>query len=162
MNGDGIEEVKTLVSTGREQGFLTFDAVAEALSEVEVSRDQVEELHTHLSEQGIEVIARDEAAERGKAATAPLEPAAPLEPPGVQPVVQRQPAAAADAGSEGNLDSLRLYLRSIGQVDLLDAERKKSNLPNGSNAATWRQSGRWSKPTCASSSRSPRDIWAED
>ena len=32
-----------MVSTGREQGFLTFDAVAEALSEVEVSRDQVEE-----------------------------------------------------------------------------------------------------------------------
>ena len=48
------EEVTALVATGREQGFLTFDAVADALAEVDISRDQVEELHTHLSEQGID------------------------------------------------------------------------------------------------------------
>ncbi len=117
------EEVKALVSTGREQGFLTFDAIAEALAEIEVSRDQVEDLHTHLSEQGIEVIARDDTAVKGEPAAAP-EPAPPVEPAEEQPAVLRQTTPAAEPASEGNLDSLRLYLRSIGQVDLLTATQE--------------------------------------
>ncbi len=114
------EEVKTLVSTGREQGFLTFDAISDALAEVEVSRDQVEELHTHLTEQGIDVIARDEVA----AKTTPATSATP-DPATVEPVVPRQPAETpSEGGGDGNLDSLRLYLRSIGRVDLLNAAQE--------------------------------------
>ena len=117
------EELKTLVSTGREQGFVTFEAVTEARAEVEGSRDPVDELHTHLSAQGIEVIARDDATEKAEPAAVPTEPVTPLEPAEEQPAATRQPAPAADA-SEGNLDSLRLYLRSIGQVELLDASQE--------------------------------------
>jgi RNA polymerase primary sigma factor len=114
------EEVKALVSTGREQGFLTFDAVADALAELEVSRDQVEELHTHLTEQGIDVIAREETTVKAEPAAADAP-----DPAADEPVVPRQPAEApAEGNSDGNLDSLRLYLRSIGQVDLLTASKE--------------------------------------
>ena len=116
------EEVKALVAAGREQGFLTFDAVAEALAELEVSRDQVEELHTFLTEQGIEVIAREDTL--AKVEPAPVESDSPVE-AAAEPAVVRQPAEASVEGSqEGNLDSLRLYLRSIGQVDLLTATQE--------------------------------------
>lgn len=110
------EEVKALVVTGREQGFLTFGAIAEALSELDVSREQVEDLHTHLSEQGIELIARDETT--GKPETVAAEPVA------ESTMVRRPPDASDEGAQEGNLDSLRLYLRSIGQVELLTATQE--------------------------------------
>ncbi|MEX0620315.1 MAG: sigma-70 family RNA polymerase sigma factor [Solirubrobacterales bacterium] len=110
------EEVKALVVAGREQGFLTFEAVAEALAELDISRDQVEELHAHLIEQGIEVIARDEPA--SKAEPTPTESVA-------EPALARQkPESAGENLQEGGLDSLRLYLRSIGQVELLTASQE--------------------------------------
>jgi RNA polymerase primary sigma factor len=113
------EEIKVLLATGREQGFLTFDAIAEAVAELDVSREQVEELHTHLTEQGVEVIARDDVVV--KTEPAPVDPVAD---PIAGPAVPRQAAEGAAAGEDlpdGNLDSLRLYLRSIGQVELLTA-----------------------------------------
>jgi RNA polymerase primary sigma factor len=114
------EEIKVLVATGREQGFLTYDAIAEAVVELDVSREQVEELHTHLIEQGIDVIAREDIAV--KAEPAPVEAAAE---PMAEPVVSPRAAESAAEGlPDGNLDSLRLYLRSIGQVELLTATQE--------------------------------------
>jgi RNA polymerase primary sigma factor len=112
------EEVKTLIATGREQGFLTFDAVADAVAELDVSREQVEELHAHLSEQGIDVIARDDAAK--------VDPADPVAAEAVaEPALVRPPAEVPEERlDEGSLDSLRLYLRSIGQVELLTAAQE--------------------------------------
>jgi RNA polymerase primary sigma factor len=123
------EEVKSLVAAGREQGFLTFDAVAEAVAELDVSPDQVEELHTHLIEQGIDVIARDDTLAKADPtpAQSAVEPAVePVVEPAVEPAAEsalsRQPSEASGEGTQdGNLDSLRLYLRSIGRVDLLTA-----------------------------------------
>jgi RNA polymerase primary sigma factor len=117
------EEVKALVAAGREQGFLTFDAVSDALAEIDVSREQVEELHTHLTEQGIEVIARDEPDSKPEAPVPAAEVAteAATEAAAGAAATKRPAAAAGEDSEEGNLDSLRLYLRSIGQVDLLTA-----------------------------------------
>ena len=100
------EELRLLIAAGREQGYLTFDAVTTAVAELNVSREQVEELHAHLTEQGIEVITKEDATTRS-------------------PVEQvTAPPAAIESGTETNLDSLRLYLRSIGQVELLNAKQE--------------------------------------
>ncbi len=101
------EELRVLIATGRERGYLTYDSIAAAVSDLDVNREQVEELHTHLTEQGIEVITKEDASTRG-----PVEDPAPA------------PVAANDTGNESNLDSLRLYLRSIGQVELLNAAQE--------------------------------------
>ena len=123
------EELKALFASGREQGYVTFDAVADAVAEMEVSRDQVEELHLHLTEQGIDVIAREEPEAAKPSASSAGEGVAD------EPVVaEPEPSDAAalprvernesESESEGGLDALRLYLRAIGKVDLLTAAQE--------------------------------------
>jgi RNA polymerase primary sigma factor len=100
------EELRALIVTGRGQGYLTADAVAAAVADLNVNREQVEELHAHLTEQGIEVISKEDATARSP----------------VEEVVASTPVVEAVADT--NLDSLRLYLRSIGQVGLLNASQE--------------------------------------
>ena len=97
-----IEELAPLLAEGHERGVLTFEAVAATLEEIEATREQVSELHAYLDEQGIELVGRDEAAEPEPATTASAK-------------------TELDLTVEPSLDSLRLYLRSIGRVALLTA-----------------------------------------
>ena len=101
------EELRVLIVAGRKQGYLTNDAVAKAVSDLDVNRAQIEELHANLVEQGIEVITKEDATSRSLAEE-----------------VVVPPPRVAEAGTEANLDSLRLYLRSIGQVELLNAAQE--------------------------------------
>ncbi len=125
------EELRRLVSAGREQGFLTVDAVAEAVSDLDLTREQVEELNGHLNEQGIDLVSRDQADLRGDdtgddvEATAGDEAADPEddEVP-VIPETRVIPVAESESQPEVTLDSLRLYLRSIGQVELLNGAQE--------------------------------------
>jgi RNA polymerase primary sigma factor len=104
---EGSEELRGMIAQGRERGYLTFEQIAGTLEEVEVTKEQVSALHAHLVEHGVEVIAED----------------------GVSAYEEQREAAAngrskkpqLDLTVEPSLDSLRLYLRSIGKVDLLTA-----------------------------------------
>ena len=114
-----IDELRPLIAEGQERGFLTFEQIATALEEVEVSKEQVAELHAYLEGEGIDVVGAD-----GKLATS--------EGGRFEPAGGRQEAKTPDAPRkpeidltvEPSLDSLRLYLRSIGRVQLLTAERE--------------------------------------
>ena len=53
------EELRGLIAAGTERGYLTFEEIASTLEEVEVTKEQVSELHAHLVEQGVDVIAAD-------------------------------------------------------------------------------------------------------
>jgi RNA polymerase primary sigma factor len=112
-----VEELHALVSGARERGFLTFDEIAACLEEVEVTKEQVQDLHAYLLENGIDVVAADGKPAVSEAPTddgaAPKEPDAPKKP-------------QIDLTVEPSLDSLRLYLRSIGRVELLTAEEEVS------------------------------------
>ncbi|MBK5111346.1 MAG: sigma-70 family RNA polymerase sigma factor [Thermoleophilia bacterium] len=124
------EELRVLVSAGKERGYLTSESIAEAVAELDVTRAQVEELHAHLTEIGIEVITKSDAAARaaaGEGVAGPGEPVAETaEPPAAREEIAPNPiaAATADTQPEATLDSLRLYLRSIGQVGLLNAAQE--------------------------------------
>jgi RNA polymerase primary sigma factor len=101
------EELRGLIALGRERGYLTFEQIATTLEEVEVTKEQISGLHAHLVEVGVEVIAEqgvDAYKEQREEATNGSSKKADL-----------------DLTVEPSLDSLRLYLRSIGQVDLLTA-----------------------------------------
>ena len=113
------EELRNLVVEGRERGSLTFEEIASCLEEVEVTKEQVQALHAHLVENGVDVVASDGA--RPTAAVPDGQPAnsdAPPAPATKKPTI--------DLTVEPSLDSLRLYLRSIGSVDLLTAEEEVS------------------------------------
>jgi len=104
------EELRGLIALGRERGYLTFEQIATTLAEVDVTKEQISGLHAHLLEQGVEVLAEE----------------------GVDAYKEQRAEATNGQGKkpeldltvEPSLDSLRLYLRSIGQVDLLTAAQE--------------------------------------
>ena len=111
------EELRNLVVEGRERGSLTFEEIAACLEEVEVTKEQVQALHAHLVENGVDVVASDG-----------VRPAAQV-PDGEPASSDAQPASTTkkpqiDLTVEPSLDSLRLYLRSIGGVNLLTADEE--------------------------------------
>jgi RNA polymerase primary sigma factor len=138
-----IEELHTLIADSQERGFVTSENLAATLEEAEVPPEQVNDLLGYLEEHGVEIVGEpaegrleggelaegfeerqpiplhradaSEEAEReeGVAAHADLEPVAELH----TQLDELRPAELV--GAETSLDSLRLYLRSIGRVPLL-------------------------------------------
>jgi RNA polymerase primary sigma factor len=115
------EEFRPLLVAGQERGYLTFQEIARCLEEVEVTKEQVAELHSYLIEHGIDVVGEDgrpAQSENGKVEAAAAR------------VTERRPDHARkpeiDLTVEPSLDSLRLYLRSIGRVELLTADEEVS------------------------------------
>jgi RNA polymerase primary sigma factor len=102
------DELRSLIGEGRERGYLTFEQIASTLEDVEVTKEQVQHLHGHLIEHGVDVIAQD-----GLTAYKEAKEAA-------QPGQAKKPEL--DLTVEPSLDSLRLYMRSIGRVELLTAD----------------------------------------
>jgi len=114
-----LEELRGLIAEGQERGFLTFDQIAGCLEEAEVTKEQVQELHSYLEDQGIDVVDADGRLAKSDAGGVELATEAAAEP---QPDQRKK--AALDLTVEPSLDSLRLYLRSIGRVELLTAEQE--------------------------------------
>jgi RNA polymerase primary sigma factor len=106
-----VEEIHKLVAEGREKGFLSYDEIASGLEDVELTKEQAEDFYTYLVEHGVDVV-------EGEQHKAP-----PHEPP---PPEEEKVVAAPklDLTVEPSLDSLRLYLREIGKVNLLTADQE--------------------------------------
>src|SRR3954467_3495854 len=101
--GEG-EELRGLIGVGTERGYLTFEEIASTLEEVEVTKEQVSELHAHLVEQGVDVIAAD-----GVTAYKEAKGGDSSNGDGANGSGKKQ---ELDLTVEPSLDSLRLYLRS--------------------------------------------------
>ena len=114
VEGDAVlpesEHLRGLITQGHERGYLTFEEISGALEEVEVTKEQVRDLHAYLIEHGVDVIAED-----GLTAYKDSKGEG-------QPGQQKKPEL--DLTVEPSLDSLRLYLRSIGRVELLTADQE--------------------------------------
>ncbi len=104
------EELRSLIAQGQEQGYLTFEQIAATLEEAELTKEDIRLLHAHLIEHGVDVVAAD-------GVTADKE----AKGDGQAEQVKRP---ELDLTVEPSLDSLRLYLRSIGRVELLTAEQE--------------------------------------
>ena len=115
-NGDGSlpdsDELRGLIVNGQERGYLTFEEISTTLEEVDVTKEQVQSLHAHLIEHGVDVIATNgvSAYKEAQGDSAPGHAKGP----------------ELDLTVEPSLDSLRLYLRSIGRVELLTAYQEVS------------------------------------
>jgi RNA polymerase primary sigma factor len=106
-----VEELHKLVAEGREKGFLSYDEIATGLDDVELTKEQVEDFYTYLVEHGVDLV-------EGEQHKAP--PHEPPPPEDEKAVV----APKLDLTVEPSLDSLRLYLREIGKVNLLTADQE--------------------------------------
>jgi len=98
--GDVLEtdEARGLLETGRENGSLSTEEISVALAELELDTAQIEEFYAALEELQIELVdSNAEEAEREEAAAEPR---------------------------EVSTDSLQLFLKDIGKVDLLTAAQE--------------------------------------
>jgi RNA polymerase primary sigma factor len=105
------EEVHKLVHEGLEKGFLSYDEIAQGLEEVELTKEQVEDLYSYLIDHGVELV-------EGETHKTPHHEQVQPEEDKVVPKL--------DLSHEPSLDSLRLYLREIGKVPLLTADQEVS------------------------------------
>jgi RNA polymerase primary sigma factor len=110
-----VEELRGLAVEGRERGYLTFEEIAACLEEVEVTKEQISDFRAHLVEAGVDIVSTSD----GRPHSGGLNDS----PAGAEgPAVPKKPEI--DLTVEPSLDSLRLYLRSIGRVDLLTADQE--------------------------------------
>jgi RNA polymerase primary sigma factor len=89
------DDAKALLETGRESGQLTADEIAVALDELDLEPTQIDDFYHALEELHIEVVVAVEEEER-----------------------------PAEAVREVSTDSLQLFLKDIGKVDLLTAAQE--------------------------------------
>jgi len=113
-----IEELRALLTEGRERGFLTFEEVSACLEEVDVTKEQVRDLRAYFVEHGIDIVSGAD----GKPAESEVGKIEAAAARGKDPVAPKK--VELDLTVEPSLDSLRLYLRSIGKVNLLTADQE--------------------------------------
>jgi len=104
-----IEELKALVQEGQEKGYLTFDEVAAALEEIELTKEQLEDFYTYLLDHNIELLDGESKQQAQQ-----------------HRLIHGEKPPELDLTVEPSLDSLRLYLREIGKVPLLTADQEIS------------------------------------
>jgi RNA polymerase primary sigma factor len=143
-----LEELQGIIAESQERGFLAADALSTALEEVDLSGQQMHDLLSYLEEHGVEVLATGESAPElhagieapdgrrdGDADEQPGEPVLAVVGAGEDGDREEQvrdlrgrldelKRSELELGSEPSLDSLRLYLRSIGRVPLLNADEE--------------------------------------
>jgi RNA polymerase primary sigma factor len=116
-----LDELRPLVAEGHERGFLSFAQIATCIEDADLTKEQVQELHTYLDEHGIDVVGDDGRPARSEGGSIEAGAAQASAP---QPDQRKK--VEVDLTVEPSLDSLRLYLRAIGRVDLLTAEQEVS------------------------------------
>jgi RNA polymerase primary sigma factor len=116
-----FDELRPLIDVGHERGFLTFDQIASCLEEADVTKEQIQELHAYLDDQGIEIVEADGRPAKSEAGSVEATAAQAVEP---SPASEQRKKVEIDLTVEPSLDSLRLYLRAIGRVNLLTAEQE--------------------------------------
>jgi len=139
-----MEELQGVLATGRERGLVTGASLRSAIEEAELSSAQAQDLFSYLEEHSIEVVEAEDAnvelhvvgADAGEAsgADAALPASEELdeeeredeEAGDVRVRLLELKQAEADLSVDPSLDSLRLYLRSIGRVPLLNAAEEVS------------------------------------
>lgn len=55
-----LDEVKALISKGKEEGLLTTEEIGEALAEVDLNKEQIESIYDVLQNLGIEIVSEED------------------------------------------------------------------------------------------------------
>ncbi|WP_084270259.1 RNA polymerase sigma factor RpoD [Patulibacter minatonensis] len=118
-----IDELRALIAEGQDKGFLTVQGIAAALEEAEVTKEQLTAFHGHLDELGVDVLqSGTDAHDRTASEAERLEQAGSRKDRESGSAPKERPQI--DLTVEPSLDSLRMYLRSIGRVALLTADQE--------------------------------------
>jgi RNA polymerase primary sigma factor len=114
------QDLQTLITTGKTQGFLTYDQVNAYLPDEAVSPEKLDNLLMALDEKGIDVV--DEAPADGSAKNAvDFEEDAPPKKPAAK---QQPPKKTLGDGPKWSDDPIRLYLAQMAEIPLLTREQE--------------------------------------
>jgi RNA polymerase primary sigma factor len=100
-------EVKKLISKGKEKGYLTYDELAKVLSPEKFSSEKIEDIQAMISDLGISLVDSDDDLNDGD-----------LE--GKNQLVKEENSKDNELGRTD--DPVRMYLREMGNVELLSRE----------------------------------------
>ena len=102
-----IQQIKTLIAEGKKKGFLTYEELNKALPSDYTTPEQLEEIHAIFDQMDIAIVDSEEESKK-------LNPEKELE-------LSDKSEDSADYASRST-DPVRMYLREMGAVPLLDRE----------------------------------------
>src|SRR4029079_5889341 len=136
-----LDEVKTLVVKGQQDGVISYGEVATAVSEVDLDESDIEELYAYIERQGVELV---EDVDPAQAAAAPERD--------TDKRGKRRKATALDLKPDMTPTRCSSSSRTSGR-SVCSRPRRRWISPSASSASTSTQSRRWSSRTSVSSSR---------
>src|SRR5687768_10342207 len=110
------KEVKDLLETGRQKGYLTYDEVNDALPADIVSSDQIDDVMSMFGDNDIEIVDAQKAAQ-----TTEVKPTVAASEEAQKEIEEEEKEEEDEPGGKSN-DPVRLYLRKMGSVSLLTRE----------------------------------------
>ncbi|WP_375289801.1 RNA polymerase sigma factor RpoD [Qipengyuania sp.] len=121
--------IKKLISKAKKKGYVTYDELNAALPQGEMSSDQIEDIQSALSDMGVQIVENDEEGEAEAEQEAEVEEIAADSDgdsgDGSPAPTKKEPTTNVTkklAAGERTDDPVRMYLREMGQVELLSRE----------------------------------------
>ena len=107
--------LKRLLAKGKERGYITYDELNESLPQDQMSADQIDEAMTMIADMGISIVDSDEEVEETPLSGDPLADKPEFNFDGEETEEVEDTAGRTD-------DPVRMYLREMGNVELLSRE----------------------------------------